>query len=101
MAGKKLTGVIRGGRVQFIYDDLLQPYIDKLAGEQSTRRASHVEPSDRCSSCWMVDFAPLDGSKHYEDDQGQLLRTRGAALVYEAELLSKWMHSKIMLDPAV
>lgn len=53
---EEMTIVVSGGKARFIYsDDLLGL---TAMGKQTTRRASHVEPTDEG---WIADLTPVNG----------------------------------------
>ena len=93
------------GTIQFVYDDELAAVFD--GEEQTTTRASHVEPAgDLCPHCgtvarrfadcahahvtrgWLADMRPSGGPVLVDAD-GEGFKTRAAALAAEREWLRK------------
>lgn len=52
-----LTVTVRGGKVEFVYDDRLSALL--ALGPSTTTRASHVEPAPQGG--WIADMAPSGG----------------------------------------
>jgi len=57
-----IISIAPDGTVRFIYSDELASLLNE--GEASTRRASHVEPTED-GKHWGVDLSPVGGPENY------------------------------------
>lgn len=97
--------VIRGGVVQFIYDDALIPLVQRLGGSHhDIQRASHVEPHPTGTG-WIVDLRPVGGCIYGLSGTSTTLSPpdiervsgwslREAALAFERGWLETTMHHR-------